>query len=416
MKILLVNKYHYIKGGSETYFFGLGKLLEKHGHKVIYFSMEDEQNYPCKYQKYFSKNVDFNGNLSAFGKIKAGFHALYSFDAKRKMEQLIKAEKPDVVHINLVHRHITLSILDVIKKYNIPVVFTAHDLNCICPSHTMIAGDGSVCSKCVDQGSYKPALKQKCVKGSFMQTLLAVIEAKNYQLKGMYNKIDYYICPSEFYRNQFEKSAITNNVIAHWTNFLPMGTEYKLAENTKDYFLYFGRISVEKGIFTLIKAYQKGNFANPLYIVGDGPLREELENYVAEHNLAQKVIFTGFQSGDALKKYVSQAKCVILPSEWYENGPYSILEALAIGKPVIVSNNGGLPELVDENINGFICEPNNPDSLCSCLTQINNLTDAEYRNMCLASLNKAKDQCHCDKYYEKLINCYNDLLSKPRKA
>ena len=143
----------------------------------------------------------------------------------------------------------------------------------------------------------------------------------------------------------------------HWVNFLPVGTEYKLCSNAKDYFLFFGRLSVEKGLMSLVKAYHKGNFKNKLYLVGDGPLREELENYVKENNLTEKVIFTGFQSGDALKKYVEEAKCVILPSEWYENGPYSILEAIALGKPAIVSNNGGLPEIVDDGKTGFICEP-----------------------------------------------------------
>ena len=138
MKILLVNKYHYVKGGSETYHFGLAKLLEEHGNEVIYFAMQDEKNYDCAQAKYFSKNVDFNKSMSPFEKLTAGMHALYSFDAKKKIEQLIEAEKPDIVHINLVHRHITLSILNAIQKYNIPVVFTAHDLNCVCPTHTML--------------------------------------------------------------------------------------------------------------------------------------------------------------------------------------------------------------------------------------------------------------------------------------
>ena len=409
MKILLVNKYHYVKGGSETYHFGLAKLLEEHGNEVIYFAMQDEKNYDCAQAKYFSKNVDFNKSMSPFEKLTAGMHALYSFDAKKKIEQLIEAEKPDIVHINLVHRHITLSILNAIQKYNIPVVFTAHDLNCVCPTHTMLCGD-KVCDRCVAEHSYKPALEQKCVKNSALQTYLAVIEAKNYERMKMYDKIDFYICPSDFYRKQFVKSGITKNPVVHWVNFLPVGTEYKLCSNAKDYFLFFGRLSVEKGLMSLVKAYHKGNFKNKLYLVGDGPLREELENYVKENNLTEKVIFTGFQSGDALKKYVEEAKCVILPSEWYENGPYSILEAIALGKPAIVSSNGGLPEIVDDGKTGFICEPNNPDSLCTCLEKMNNLTEDEYLAMSKAALEKARENCDCEKYYEKLMKCYKDLI------
>lgn len=172
--------------------------------------------------------------------------------------------------------------------------------------------------------------------------------------------------------------------------FLPSGTQYHLCKNIDDYFLFFGRLSVEKGLMSLVKAYHKGNFENKLYLVGDGPLRKELETYVKENNLTDKVIFTGFQSGDELKKYVEHAKCVILPSEWYENGPYSILEAIAVGKPAIVSNYGGLPEIVDDGITGFICEPNNPDSLCECLKKMNSLSDDEYSRMSESALKKPK--------------------------
>lgn len=413
MKILLVNKYHYVKGGSETYHFGLAKLLESHGNEVIYFAMEDEKNYECEQSKYFSKNVDFNTKLSPVGKLKAGFHALYSFDAKKKIEQLIVDEKPDIVHINLAHRHLTLSIVDAIKKYNIPIVFTAHDLNCICASHTMLS-NGKVCDICVKHHSYKPALKQKCVKNSTMQTMLGVVEAKNYERMRTYEKIDFYICPSDFYRRYFIEAQITKSPIVHWVNFLPAGTVYEQSKNVKDYFLYFGRISEEKGLRSLLKAYHMGNFENQLYFVGDGPLREELEEYVKVNNLTDKVIFTGFQSGESLKRYVAEAKCVILPSEWYENGPYSILEALAVGKVAIVSSNGGLPELVEEGVTGFICEPNNPSSLSECMKKVNALSSEEYNSMSLAALEKAKSDCDCDKYYDKLMKCYKQLISESK--
>ena len=148
MKILLVNKYHYVKGGSETYYFGLADLLTKLGHEVIYFSMADINNKPCEQEKYFVSNVDFNSNISTLQKVKAGFRVLYSFEAKKNISALIEQEHPDIVHINLVHRHITLSIVRAIKKYNIPIVFTIHDLNCVCPNHEMLV-NGHVCEKCL---------------------------------------------------------------------------------------------------------------------------------------------------------------------------------------------------------------------------------------------------------------------------
>lgn len=412
MKILLVNKYHYVKGGSETYHFGLAKLLEKHGHKVIFFAMNDEKNFPCEQSGYFSKNVDFNGQLGAVGKLKAGAHALYSFDAKKHISRLIEDEKPDLVHINLVHRHLTLSILDAIKKYNIPVVHTVHDPNCICPSHTMLTASGEVCNRCVTEHSYKPAMQSRCVKGSKAQTALAVLEAKNYERMHSYDKIDCYICPSAFFQKQFELSGITKSPVIHMTNFLPDGTVYSPVENVKDYFLFFGRLSPEKGVTTLLRAYAAGGFSNKLYFVGDGPLREEMQSYIDEHKLGGKVILTGFQSGEALKRYVDEAKCVILPSEWHENCPYSILEAQASGKPCIVSTYGGLPELIEDGKNGFICEPFKPESLCECMKKINALSQEEYRAMSAASSKNAEKLCDSENYYNKLISLYKELIDK----
>ena len=202
MKILLVNKYHYVKGGSETYYFGLADLLTKLGHEVIYFSMADINNKPCEQEKYFVSNVDFNSNISTLQKVKAGFRVLYSFEAKKNISALIEQEHPDIVHINLVHRHITLSIVRAIKKYNIPIVFTIHDLNCVCPNHEMLV-NGHVCEKCL-HGRYSNCIKNKCVKGSTAKSTLAAIEATNYKRMKIYDDIDLYITPSYFYKKKLE--------------------------------------------------------------------------------------------------------------------------------------------------------------------------------------------------------------------
>lgn len=408
-KVLLINKYHYIKGGSETYHFALGDLLQSKGHKVVYFAMEDEKNFPCEYSGYFSKNRDFNSKLSFVEKIKAGFSALYSYDAKKKIERLIKDEKPDIVHINLVHRHITLSVVDGIKKFGLPIVLTAHDSNCICPNHIMFANE-KVCHRCISQGNYKSALKQKCVKNSMSQTLLAVLEAKIYQWKKTYNKIDYYICPSKFFRDKYREAKFTKNPIEHITNFLPRNTEYKKHLDNDNYFLYFGRLSKEKGLMSLVKAYSKCGFNSKLYLVGEGPLRADLEEYVRENNLTEKVIFTGFQSGENLKKYIAKAKGVVLPSQWYENCPYTVLEAMAMGKPVIVSDCGGMAELVNHGENGFVCRAFNDKSLQECLEKLEALPKDKYEDMCERALEKVKVQSSSENYYNKLIKIYEDLI------
>lgn len=408
MKILLVNKYHYVKGGSETYHFGLAKLLESHGHEVIYFAMADEKNLPCKQEKYFVSNVDFNGDISKLQKIKAGFRVLYSFEAKKNISNLIEKERPDVVHINLVHRHITLSIVRAIKKYNIPIVFTIHDLNCVCPNHEMLS-NGKICELCLN-GKYINCIKNKCVKSSGAKSALAALEAFNYKRMGIYDDIDLFITPSEFYKKKLEESGIIHSKIIHMKNFLPIDTVYSCDNPDMGYLLYFGRISEEKGVLTLVKAVEKLKNSAPLYILGTGPVEDEIKSYIEEHNLNGKIKMLGFKSGDELKKYVSQAKCVILPSEWYENGPYAIMEAMSQGKPVIVSYCGGLPEIVEDGKTGFICKPFDSDDLSRCIDKICALSDDEYKVMSKNAVESALKNFNPDSYAQKLTSLYEDLI------
>ena len=409
MKILLVNKYHYPKGGSETYYFGLAELLKNKGHQVIYFAMEDEKNIPCEQKDFFVSNVDFNGKTSLWQKLKAGFRVIYSFEAKKKITELIKKEKPDVVHISLVHRHLTLSIVRAIKKFNIPVVFTAHDLNCICPNHAMLVDD-RICEACL-KGDYSNCVKQKCIKNSTAKSLLGALESWNYKRMKVYDDIDLFICPSDFYRKKHIESGIINSEIIHIKNFLPQGTEFSAESNHKDYFLYFGRLSQEKGTMTLVKAFQKSQ-GKHLYILGIGPVEEEIREYIKAHSLEDRIKLFGFKTGEELKKFVAQAKCIVLPSEWYENGPYAIMEAMAVGKPVIVSNMGGLPEMTQDGVTGFVFEPWSVQQLADCIDKMDRLGEEEYRRMSETATERAKEDFDSDKYYTELMAHYNRLIKK----
>ena len=365
MKILLVNKFHYIKGGSETYYFGLGELLKKHGCDVVYFSMKDEKNYPCKQEKYFGNNVDFNAPMSKIQTAKTALKMLYSFEAKKKFEQLIIDEKPDIVHLNIFQSQLTGSIVDVAKKYHIPVVYTAHDLKSVCPNYQML-NHGEVCERCL-KGDYINCFKTGCMKDSKAKSLLATMEAEVYKWKKTYQKMDLIITPSTFYKKKIQEAAIAKCPVIHMTNFLPEGTEYKNGSEQGEYFLYFGRLSREKGILTLIEAYAQAKVSKPLCIVGTGPVKKQIEQLIHKKKLENRVKLLGFKYGQELKDIVANALCVCLPSEWYENGPYSIMEAQAAGRPVIVSSNGGLPELVESGVSGYIVRPKDVDDLADKL-------------------------------------------------
>ncbi len=408
MKVLLINKYHTIKGGTETYYFGLQELLKKRGHHVICFAMEDEKNIPCEQSDYFVKNVEFNGDVSLINKVTSGFKMLYSFEAKKKLTQLLKDEKPDVIHINLFHRHLTISILDAIKKSGIPCVFTMHDLNCICPNHIMLDNEGKICDLCINN-KFISCAKKKCVKCSAMKSYLAAFEAYTYKKSDAYNKIDLFITPSYFYKQLLIKAGITKAPIKHFKNFLPSSTEYKVYD-AESYILFYGRLSVEKGVITLLKAMK--NIDYQLYIVGTGPQEDEIKAFAKDKNLLDKVCFKGFQTGESLKNFVRHAKCVVVPSEWYEASGYTASEAMACGTPIVVTDIGGLPENIEDGISGFLSKPFDEEDLAEKINKVINLPQNEYRKVCVAAMEKARADFDAENYADKLIKEYNELIVK----
>lgn len=404
MKVLLVNKFHYMKGGSERYYFTLAETFQKLGHEVIFFAMQDEKNLPCAQEKYFVSNASVKGGVKS--KLNMVLHIAYSKEAYTKMKALLQAEKPDLIIFNLVHRQLTLSIVDAIKEYDsrLPIFWTMHDLIAVCPSYTMLDGSGSICEKCL-RGDFSNCVKNRCVKGSRLMSMLSRYEADYIRKKHWYDKVDLYICPSEFYRAKLCEANFTKSKIVCLRNPLPPETKYGLSEGAGGYVLYFGRLSAEKGVKPLIDAAIKANVR--LVILGTGPMEEELRLYAKDQ---KRVEFKGFQAGEALTNYIRNARCVVLPSEWYENGPYSAMEAMALGKPLIVSDNGGLPELVEDGVNGYIYREK--DALAEKLQQLMALPEPEYEGMCKSSLERAKALFDPEQYVERLIALYQECKAR----
>lgn len=404
MKILMVNKFFYIKGGSETYYFALKRLLEKEGHTVIDFSMKDDKNFSSPYSEYFVENVDYGGNSSIKSKIKMASNIIYSKEAKKQFEKLVVKEKPDLVHLHIFQHQISPSILDICKKYNIPTVYTAHDLKMICLNYKMMH-HGKICEDCKDGHLYHCA-QNRCVKESFSKSCINVIEGYLHKWRKSYDAIDYIITPSNFYRNKFIEFGISPNRVVHIPNFLDRDMPFvNVREDREKYFLYFGRLSEEKGILTLVKAMTNVN-AN-LYIVGSGPLKENIENYIKDNNLTN-VIMLGFKSGQELIDIVGNAKAVILPSEWYENGPYSAIEALQLGRPIIGANIGGIPELVDEN--GYLFESGSVQDLVNNIYEFGSQSEDNFKKMEQASYALYIKEYTAQNHYFKLKSVYEKAL------
>ena len=397
MRILLVNKYFYRKGGAETYFFALAEGLKALGHEVAFFSMRHPNNEASYWNKYFVSEKDYVGEISAFKKVQEASTLIYSFEAKRKFEALLEEFKPDIIHMNNVHRQLTLSILDApyLKKHHVPVVYTAHDYILLCPAYTMVNGRGEVCDACLDR-HFMHATKNICVKGSRVKSALATMEAEFLKFHHSYDKIDLIIAPSKFMKNKLDEGGFAGKTVA-MQNFL---TDSQMAmgaraanthkfEDTKagarPYFLFFGRLSKEKGILTLVKAFlqaaglargndtvrndDRGTRTLPdvwdLHIVGDGPERGAIEQLIASagQQAASRIHLLGYKSGEKLQREVGNARFTVLSSEWRENMPYSGLESLAAQTPIIGARIGGIPELIEEGATGFVFASGDVDSL-----------------------------------------------------
>lgn len=402
----MVNKFFYKKGGSETYYFSLKQLLEQNGIEVIDFSMKDDKNFPSKTSEFFVENIDYNHFESIWNSIKIGCKVIYSFEAKRKIEKLIKKEKPDIVHLHMFQHQISLSILDVFKKYNIPVVYTAHELKMICPNYLMLSNN-KVCEKCRGH-QYYHCLFSKCIKNSYLKSMIAMIEAYLHYFKKSYFLIDTIIVPSKFYYQKFIEFGVTKDRLHFLPNFLP-NKDDKQVLSKGDYYLYFGRISLEKGLKILINAFK--TFNGKLLIAGTGPMLEQYKTMVKE-NKQKNVVFLGHCDKERLKNIIQGSKCIIIPSEWYENCPYSAIETLELGKPIIGANIGGIPEFIEEGKNGFIFESGNLKSLEKCLQRFEALGKKEYKTFCDYSYQLYLNYYTEERHYKEIIKIYEDLIKK----
>ena len=368
MKILNINKFYYRKGGSEAYYFALADLLRENNHEVIPFSMKDNKNYETKYSKYFIENISYE-NMGIKEKAINGAKLIYSFEAKKKVKNIVNDNTPDIAHLHIFQHQLSPSILKEIKKNGTYVVNTVHDLKVICPNYKML-NDGEICEKCKSD-KFINCFKSKCIKGSTVNSMLNTIEAYTHRILKSYDYVDKFICPSKFYMNKFIEFGIPKEKVVHIPNFVDV-SKFNPNYEHEDYFVYFGRLSEEKGINTLIKSMKYVN-KSKLIIVGTGPIEKELKEFVVKENI-KNVEFVGFKTGNELENIIKKSRFIVIPSEWYENAPMSIIEAMAYGKAVLGSNIGGIPEFIEDNHTGMIFNTKDEIDLAS---KINHLIDEE---------------------------------------
>lgn len=350
MKILIVNKFLYPNGGSETYIFKLGEFFGSHGHEVQFFGMEHAGRTVGNHAESYTSDLDFHtGKLK---KLLYPFKILYSVEARKKIRKVLEDFTPDVVHLNNFNFQLTPSIIYEVRAFEkkcgkkIKIVYTAHDGQLVCPNHLMrIPSTGELCMRCTD-GNYFSCTRNRCIHGSRLKSLLGSLEAYLYKSLHAYCKLDVIICPSRFLKNQLDKYGDLSSKTKVLHNFC--GQTEAVFEK-EEYVVYFGRYSEEKGMGILLEICTELEDI-PFVFAGDGPLKEEVGK-------VGNITNVGFQTGDKLKEIVGKAQFSIFPSQCYENCPFSVMEAQIYGTPVIASGIGGVGELLSDGETGLLCTP-----------------------------------------------------------
>lgn len=390
MRILLANKFYYRRGGDCICMLNLEQLLRANGHDVAVFSMDYPENLDTQWKRYFPSEIKFNPGPGLF---KTFARTIGYGDVRRRFEMLLDDFKPDVVHVHNIHTQLSPVIVELAHKRGIRTVWTIHDYKLLCPRYDCLRGGTELCEDCFTDKSH--VLRYRCMKNSLPASLLAFLEARKWSVRKLTEITDVFLCPSQFIASKMEKGGFPEDKITAMSNFIDVDKcAGDVAAQRGDYYCYVGRLSHEKGVDTLIKA--AGSLPYRLVVVGDGPLRSELEA-VASPN----VEFVGFKSWDEVKAIVGKARFNVIPSEWYENNPLSVIESLSLGTPVIGAKIGGIPELIDPATSGAVFESKNASELAEKISENWNRA-FDY----LSISNVAKSKYNSQAYLENLLKLY----------
>ena len=406
MDILYLNNFNYIRGGAESVFFAEKDLMERHGHTVHIFARQHPNNLPSKYDRYFPREMVTDSLKPTIIGLRSLLQLFYSHDSKRCLAKMLRDVKVEVAHAHNLYSRLTTSVLDLLYEKHVPILLTLHDYKLICPNYKLMA-KGRICEDC-KSGKFYMAVRNRCHKDSLVASAIYAFETYFNEVFQKYRKnVRFLIAPSLFMKAKFIEFGWPEEQIAYIPNFVDP-SEFEPSYSPGTYFLYLGRLSPEKGLLTLIEAFMKiTSDKTSLTIVGEGPIRNQLETMAKAD---ARIRFTGYLSGNMLKETTRNALAVIVPSEWYENAPISILEALAFGKPVVGAQIGGIPEMIDEGVNGYLFEPGNVDDLKEKLELILSMPDRQISEMGQAARQKVEREYNPELHYERLMDIYHRAL------
>ena len=362
MRILIANKFYYPRGGDCIVAMNLERLLKDQGHDVAVFAMQYPENVDSGWNDYYPSQVDFAGSLG--NKIKAAKRLMGWGDINASFTKILDDFKPEIVHLHNIHSYLSPELAKLAKQRGCRVIWTLHDYKLVCPSYACLLQERP-CEKCIGHGKMH-VLKNRCMKGSLAASAMAYIEAIKWNRNVLERHTDAFICPSQFMASKMKKDGFDPGKLHVVCNHIDPEKQRlfdSLNVEREDYYAYVGRLSSEKGVETLLNVASRLPYS--LKIAGDGPLRKQLEQQYAS---CKNIEFLGHQNAQQVATLLSTARFSVVPSEWYENNPLSVIESLCAGTPVVGARIGGIPELLDVD-NGLTFASGNRDELTTTINQ-----------------------------------------------
>lgn len=405
-RLLSLNSYHYRRGGSDVVYMEHDAMFRGLGWDTAQMSMHHPRNVASPWSDYFVDEIEFGNQYGLLEKVGMAGKVIYSLEAQRKLRALLERFPADVAHVHCIYHHLSPSVLPVLRKRGIPVVLTAHDLKIACPAYKMLNA-GGICEQCKG-GRVWNVVRNRCLRGGLATSALVGVESAVHKVLGVYrNNLARVVAPSRFYMDKLMEWGWPREMLSYIPNYVDAQV-HRAAFDAGDYFLYFGRLAVEKGVRTLIRAAVKAGAS--VKVVGTGPLEAELQAEAA----GTRVEFMGFRSGDELWELVRGARAVVLPSEWYENAPMSVLEAYACGKPVIGARIGGIPEMIVADETGWLFESGDVEGLAAVLEEVGRAPGGRLAEMGRAARELVERDFTRDRYRDEMLALYGSLVGAAR--
>ncbi len=404
-KLLSLNSYHYRRGGSDVCFLDHHNLFGKQNWQTAVMTMHHPLNEASPWSRFFADEIEFGHEYGFMEKLSMAGKVIYSYEAKRKLAALLDEFSADIAHAHCIYHHLSPSVFVELKQRGIPTVMTTHDLKLACPAYKMLNRTG-ICEKCKG-GNLLHLVANRCIRDSLAVSGLIALESAIHKSLGLYRQnLDRVVTPSLFFLEKLVEWGWPREQLIHIPNFLD-AENFQPNYEPGDYFFYFGRLSFEKGVATLIQAAAKAKVK--LRIAGTGPEREVLQSM--SEKLGADVEFLGFVSGEPLWNWVRGARAIVLPSEWYENGPMSVLEAYACGKPAIGARIGGIPEMIKEGETGALFESGDILNLVDVLRNFADMPDQKISQLGLAAREYVLQDYTSKRYLSEMMDLYSELLT-----